>query len=120
MRKIILPSSTIHISGVQAGKSPNDVKRLFENFGLVVVDCVGVAVKSKKKKDGVLIPLPPTAPRMFCYVQFSSVDDGLVGLAQFGNSAGMRISFAKDNLESLKNNCIDKKLPMLTGDQMAD
>eukprot|EP00092_Neocalanus_flemingeri_P031323 GFUD01034019.1.p1 GENE.GFUD01034019.1~~GFUD01034019.1.p1 ORF type:complete len:258 (-),score=75.84 GFUD01034019.1:148-921(-) len=118
MRKIIIPTSTVHISGVQNGKSPNDVRRLFETFGLDVVDCVGVEVKSKKKKDGVVQPLPPTTPKMFCYVQFATVDDGLVGLSQFGNSAGMRISFAKDNLESLKKNCIEKKLPLIIGDQI--
>lgn len=120
MRKIITPTSTIHISGLQAGTSPNDVKRLFENFGLCVAEVVGVAVKSKKKKDGEVIPLPPGSPRMFCYVQFASVEDGLVGLSQFGNSAGMRISFAKDNLETLKKNCIEKKLPLILGDQKAE
>ena len=49
---------------------------------------------------------------MLCYVQFTSVDGGRVGLSQFGNSActaGMSISFSKDNLDSLKANWIEKK-----------
>jgi len=122
MRKIISPTATMHISGVQPGKSPNDVKRLFENFGLSVVDCVGVNVKKKKRLDGEegLSTGVAGAGRMFCYVQFATVDDCIVGLSQFGNSAGMRISFAKDNLETLKQNCIEKNLPLVEGDQIAD
>ena len=84
-----------------------------------VVDCVGVAVRKKKVKEGEA-PQPVGPGRMFCYVQFGSVDDGLVGLSQFGNSAGMRISFAKDNLDSLKANCIEKKLPLVMGDEVAE
>ena len=36
MKKIMLPTKTIHISGIQAGKSPNDVKRAFQGAGLQV------------------------------------------------------------------------------------
>ena len=54
---------------------------------------------------------------MFCYVQFSSIDDAILGLANFGNSFGMRVSFAKDNIAVLKKNCIEKKLPLILGDQ---
>jgi len=121
MKKIIVPSSTIHISGIQSGKSPNDVKRLFESIGLNVSDCIGVAIKAKKPKENDTAPpgTTPTGPKMFCYVQFNSVDDGLIGLANFGNSVGMRMSFAKDNLDTLKKNCIEKKLPLIMGDQKA-
>merc|ERR1719150_295040 len=116
MRKIIEPTSTIHIGGIQTGKSPNDVKRLFESLGLQIVECIGVAVKTKKPKEND----PPgnsSGPKMFCYIQFSSVDDALIGIANFGNSVGMRMSFAKDNLDTLKKNCIEKKLPLIMGDQ---
>ena len=36
-----MPTKTIHISGIQAGKSPNDVKRAFQGAGLQVThhDC---------------------------------------------------------------------------------
>ena len=101
---------------LQTGKSPNDVKRLFESLGLQIVECIGVAVKTKKPKEND----PPgnsTGPKMFCYIQFSSVDDALIGIANFGNSVGMRMSFAKDNLDTLKKNCIEKKLPLIMGDQ---
>ena len=105
----------------QSGKSPNDVKRLFESIGLNVSDCIGVAIKAKKPKENDTAPpgTTPTGPKMFCYVQFNSVDDGLIGLANFGNSVGMRMSFAKDNLDTLKKNCIEKKLPLIMGDQKA-
>jgi len=116
MRKIIEPTPTIHISGIQHGKSPNDVKRLFESLGLHVSDCIGVAVKAKKPKENEP-PGTEAAQRMFCYVQFHSVDDCLIGLANFGNSVGMRMSFAKDNLDTLKKNCIEKKLTLYMGDQ---
>lgn len=117
MRKITKPTATVHISGIQAGKSPNDVKTLFETYGLKVVECVGVAVKAKGAKDreGTATGLP----RMFCYVQFESADDGIIGLAQFGNKVGMRISFAKDSLAILKGNCIEKNLPLIQGDEKA-
>lgn len=36
MKKIMMPTKTIHISGIQAGKSPNDVKRAFQGAGLQV------------------------------------------------------------------------------------
>ena len=36
MKKIMLQTKTIHISGIQAGKSPNDVKRAFQGAGLQV------------------------------------------------------------------------------------
>ena len=69
------------------------------------MDCVGVAIKKKKKEGEAEAVPPPTVNtnvgRMFCYVQFASVDDSLVGVSQFGNAAGMRISFAKDNLDIL-------------------
>jgi len=123
MRKIIAPTSTIHVGGIQAGKSPNDIKRLFENFGLTVLDCVGVSIKKKKKDGEEAVPPPPgnsSLGRMFCYVQFASVDDSLIGVSQFGNAAGMRISFAKDNLDILKKNCIEKKLPLIMGEQVAE
>ena len=101
---------------MQADKSPNDVKRLFESRELVVTDCIGVAIKAKKPKENEP-PGTSSGPKMFCYVQFQSVDDALVGIANYGNSAGMRMSFAKDNLETLKNNCIEKKLALILGDQ---
>ena len=101
----------------QSGKSPNDVKRLFESAGLTVTDCIGVAIKAKKPKENEPPGVETPGPKMFCYVQFSSVDDGLMGLANFGNSVGMRMSFAKDNLDTLKKNCIEKKLPLIMGDQ---
>ena len=81
-----------------------------------MVDCIGVSIK-KRAKEGE--PVSNSAPRMFCYVQFGSVDDGLLGMAHYANSVGMRISFAKDNLETLKKNCIDKKLPLVMGEQKA-
>lgn len=117
MRKIIEPTSTIHISGIQSGKSPNDVKRLFESIGLHIQDCIGVAIKQKKPKENEPPGTESAGPKMFCYVQFGAVDDGLIGLANFGNSIGMRMSFAKDNLDTLKKNCIEKKLPLIMGDQ---
>ena len=51
--------------------------------------------------------------------QFESADDGIIGLAQFGNKVGMRISFAKDSLAILKGNCIEKNLPLIQGDEKA-
>ena len=33
---------------------------------------------------------------------------------------GMRISFVMDNLQSLKANCIEKKLPLVMGDEVAE
>jgi len=116
MRKITGPTSTIHVSGIPAGKSPDDVKKLFELENLDVRDCIGVSIR-KKIKEGELEN--NTSPRMFCYVQFGSVEDGLLGLAHYANSLGMRISFAKDNLDTLKQNCIEKKLPLITGGQTA-
>ena len=42
-----------------------------------------------------------------------------MGLAQYGNSAGMRISFAKDTIDVLRNNCIEKKMELIEGDDKA-
>ena len=39
------------------------------------------------------------APRMFCYMEFSSLDHAVLGMALLGNKSGMRISFAKDGVE---------------------
>ena len=83
---------------------------------LDVRDCIGVSIKKKTKEGEVE---SNSSPKMFCYVQFGSVDDGLLGMAHYANSVGMRISFAKDNLETLKKNCIDKKLPLIMGEQTA-
>lgn len=83
---------------------------------LNVIDCIGVSIKKKTKEGEVE---SKNSPKMFCYVQFGSVDDGLLGMAHYANSVGMRISFAKDNLETLKKNCIDKKLPLVMGEQTA-
>jgi len=113
MKKIMRPTETIHISGIMAGKSPNDVKRAFESSGLNVVDIVGVSVRNKKKADA---PPPTKGPRMFCYLQFSTPDEGVLGLAQYGNSAGMRISFAKDNVAAQRQICLDKKMELIEGD----
>lgn len=118
MRKIIKPTTTVHIGGLKTGQSPNEVRRLFESAGLSVYDCVGVAVKTKVK-EGEAKPAPGTG-RMFAYLQFGSVDDGVIGLAQYGNSAGMRISFAKDDLATLKKNCVEKKLSIIEGDQRGE
>ena len=87
------------------------------------MDCVGVSIKKKKTPEGKEVVPPPSnvnVGRMFCYVQFASVDDSLIGVSQFGNAAGMRISFAKDNLDILKKNCIEKKLPLIMGEQVAE
>ena len=92
------------------------MRRLFELEKLDVRDCIGVSIR-KKAKEGE--PDNKTSPKMFCYVQFGSVEDGLLGLAHYANSVGMRISFAKDDLETLKQNCIEKKLPLITGEQRA-
>ena len=92
------------------------MKRLFELEHLNVVDCIGVSIK-KKTKEGELEN--KSSPRMFCYVQFGSVDDGLLGMAHYANSVGMRISFAKDDLDTLKKNCIEKNLPLIMGEQIA-
>ena len=108
---------SLNTSIMQGGKSPNDVKRLFEGRQLIVADCIGVAIKQKKPKENEPPGTTSSGPKMFCYVQFGSVDDALVGLANYGNSVGMRMSFAKDNLETLKKNCIEKKLPLILGDQ---
>ena len=107
-----LPS--IHNIYLQAEKSPNDVKKLFENKGLHVLDCVGVRRPERKPREG---KVSSRGSRMFCYVQFNSIDDAILGLANFGNSFGMRVSFAKDNIAVLKKNCIEKKLPLILGDQ---
>ena len=92
------------------------MKRLFELEKLDVIDCIGVSIKKKTKEGEVE---SRTSPKMFCYVQFGSVDDGLLGMAHYANSVGMRISFAKDNLETLKRNCIEKNLPLIMGEQTA-
>ena len=81
-----------------------------------MIECIGVAIRKKTKEGEVE---SKTSPKMFCYVQFGSVDDGLLGMAHYANSVGMRISFAKDNLETLKKNCIEKKLPLIMGEQTA-
>ena len=92
------------------------MKRLFELEKLNVIDCIGVSIKKKTKEGEVE---SKNSPKMFCYVQFGSVDDGLMGMAHYANSVGMRISFAKDNLETLKKNCIEKNLPLIMGEQTA-
>merc|ERR1712002_491075 len=110
--KIMSPTETIHISGIMAGKSPNDVKRAFESSGLNVVDIVGVEVRTKKPKTGATDAPAPKGPRMFCYLQFSTPDEGVLGLAQYGNSAGMRISFAKEDVAAQRQICVDKKMAL--------
>ena len=92
------------------------MKRLFELEKLDVIECIGVSIKKKTKEGEVE---SQTSPKMFCYVQFGSVDDGLMGMAHYANSVGMRLSFAKDNLETLKKNCIEKNLPLIMGEQTA-
>ena len=58
----------------QAGKSPNDVKRLFELEKLDVRECIGVSIRKKIKEGEVE---SKASPKMFCYVQIGSVDDHL-------------------------------------------
>ena len=103
-----------------------------------VVECIGVAVKNKKKVDPKAAPgTTPPGPRMFCYLevlnlldqrqdlfhlsfsQFVTAEDGVMGLAQYGNSAGMRISFAKDPISVLRQQCKEKEMELIEGDQRA-
>ena len=42
-----------------------------------------------------------------------------MGLAQYGNSAGMRISFAKDPISVLRQQCKEKEMELIEGDQRA-
>lgn len=51
--------------------------------------------------------------------QFVSAEDGVMGLAQYGNSAGMRISFAKDPISVLREQCKEKEMELIEGDQRA-
>jgi len=118
MKKLMKPSKTIHISGIQAGTSPNDVKRAFEGSGLDVDGVLGVAVRAKSKKAETL-PAVVAKPRMFCYLEFTSPDDGVLGLAQYGNSAGMRISFATDDITALRQQCLNKGMELIEGDNKA-
>ena len=48
-----------------------------------------------------------------------SAEDGVMGLAQYGNSAGMRISFAKDPISILREQCKEKEMELIEGDQRA-
>ena len=43
----------------------------------------------------------------------------MLGLAQYGNSAGMRISFAADTVEVLRRQCRDKEMVLVEGDERA-
>ena len=102
------------------------------------MECLGVAVKNKKKAAPNAAPgTSPMGPRMFCYLevssswnksicvdeykfpQFESAEDGVMGLAQYGNSAGMRISFAKDPISVLREQCKEKEMELIEGDQRA-
>jgi len=83
------------------------------------VECLGVAVKNKKKPDPKAAPGTAPGPRMFCYLEFQSSEDGVMGLAQYGNSAGMRISFAKDPISVLREQCKEKEMELIEGDQRA-
>ena len=93
-----------------------------------------MAVKNKKKPDPKAAPGTAPGPRMFCYLevcflaeirlfhdlpQFQSSEDGVMGLAQYGNSAGMRISFAKDPISVLREQCKEKEMELIEGDQRA-
>ena len=60
------------------GKSPDDVKQTFENYGFPVLDCIGVPIRlSKKAQDA-----QSGVPRMYCYLEMRSLDDAVLGLAQ--------------------------------------
>ena len=53
------------------------------------------------------------------FSQFVTAEDGVMGLAQYGNSAGMRISFAKDPISVLRQQCKEKEMELIEGDQRA-
>jgi hypothetical protein len=112
MRKIIKPTPILHINNIPADKCANDIKDYLNSFNLNVTNCLGIAVKTKAKAG------KENAPRMFCYMEFATVDEALLGMAQLGNKSGMRISFAKDGIDYIKRNCTEKKLVMLTNDQI--
>jgi hypothetical protein len=42
-----------------------------------------------------------------------------MGLAQYGNSAGMRISFSKDRIDVLRQRCIEKQMELVEGENKA-
>jgi len=112
MRKMIKPTNVLHINNIPADKCTNDIQAYLNNFGLNVVNCLGIAVKTKVKEG------KTNAPRMFCYMEFASLDHAVLGMALLGNKSGMRISFAKDGVEIIKRNCTEKKLVMLANDQI--
>ena len=47
MRKMIKPTHVLHINNIPADKCTNDIKAYLNNFGLNVVNCLGIAVKTK-------------------------------------------------------------------------
>ncbi len=63
---------------LKVGKCPDDVREMFESHGFTVLDCIGIAIRSAKKK-------PDTSdamPRIFCYVEMGSLDDAILSLTQ--------------------------------------
>ena len=96
------------------GKSPDDVKQTFENYGFPVLDCIGVPIRlSKKAQDA-----QSGVPRMYCYLEMRSLDDAVLGLAQLSTPSGFRVSFSRESVEGIRQVAQSKGTEVLTGSQL--
>jgi len=114
-KKIVAPSTTLHVGNVPPESSPNDLKDIFIESGLKVTDVVGIAKKSiKRTKES------DNPSRMFCYVEFAEIDEALLGLAQVANANGIKLTFTKDTIEKVKKGYEIKGLldTLLEGDDV--
>lgn len=116
MKYIVPPTCTLHVNNIPVGKSPNNIKETFESYGFPVLDCIGVPVrKSKKAEDE-----QSGVPRMYCYLEMRSLDDAILGLTQLSSPSGLRISFSRESVESLRQAAADKGQAILTEDQVPE
>jgi len=114
MKKIVKPTSKLHVGNIPVGKSPNDIMKMFEDYGFTVLDCIGVPIRMTKKA----LESANAAPRMFCYLEMGSLGDAILGVAQLGSPGGVRISFSRDSVETVRKSCQENGLTFLTGHQL--
>jgi hypothetical protein len=90
------------------------VKKNFEDYGFPVLDCIGVPLRLTKKAQ----ESHSGVPRMFCYLEMRSLDDAILGLTQLSSPSGLRISFSRESVGSLRQSSAEKGLEILTGNQL--
>merc|ERR1711874_860629 len=78
---------------------------IFIDAGLKVTGVLGIAKKFVRRNSEEENP-----PRMICFVEFSEVDEAVLGMSLFSNKEGIKIIFSKEGVEKVKKGYEDKNM----------